>query len=384
MRKTSSNSSAKEVKYMYTEEKYQKDLAFLEKMNHLISQRIEFLAYFVAFSACLAVHIAYLLLFAATGITIMAIFNVFSVTFYFSTLLLVRRVKEKSVLLYATFIEIIIHATIATLCVGWESDFGMFLLMIIPIAFLMPDKNKKNSFIIMTVSILLYGILGFMSLSPDSSLYNFEKNSYHTIFYVINIFSDSSILIYFTAIYTIINRYTECKLRVQNEQLKILASTDPLTQLCNRREMNKKLAEVSLRCKENETSYIIGIGDIDNFKRVNDTYGHDLGDAVLSVVATLIKESLHDSGLAARWGGEEFLFVIPNADMDKGKMFADKIINSISKYKFTHNDSQFSVTMTFGLCEGQPDDSIDKIISRADSRLYKGKNNGKNRFEFTD
>lgn len=369
---------------MYTEEKYQKDLAFLKKMEHLISQRIEFLAYFVAFSACLALHIAYLLLFAATGIKIMSIFNIFSVAFYFSTLILVKRVKEKNVLIYATFIEIIIHATVATICVGWESDFGMFLLMIIPIAFLMPSKNKKNSFIIMTISILLYGILGFLSLNPDSSVYNFEKNSYHTIFYVINIFSDSSILIYFTAIYTIINRYTECRLRVQNEQLRIMASTDPLTHLSNRREMGRILTDISAESKLSRKPFVIGIGDIDNFKRVNDTYGHDTGDAVLSSVSGIIQEKLPQNGFVARWGGEEFLFVIPNADINSGSEYAEKIIRSVNQHKFTSNDSTFFVTMTFGICEGQPEDIVDKIISHADSRLYKGKNSGKNCVRYTD
>ncbi len=369
---------------MYTKEKYNKDLTFIKKIDHLISHKIEFLAYFIGFSACLAVHIAYLLLFAATGITIMTIFNIFSVTFYLSTLILVRKVKEKSALVYATFIEIIIHASVATLCVGWESDFGMFLLMIIPIAFLMPDKNKNNSFIIMTVSILLYGILGFLSLRPDSSIYSFEKNSYHTIFYVINIFSDSSILIYFTTIYTIINRYTECKLRVQNEQLRILASTDPLTQLCNRREMNKTLADISAKSKDSKKSFVIGIGDIDNFKRVNDTYGHDHGDAVLSAISSIIASSIPDNGYVARWGGEEFLFVIPDADISAGKDCGETIIQSVSKHEFKHNGSVFFVTMTFGVCEGQPDDIVDKIISRADARLYKGKHNGKNQVVYAD
>ncbi len=369
---------------MYTNEKYRKDLTFIEKIDHLISQKIEFLAYFIGFSACLAVHIAYLLLFAATGITIMKIFNIFSVIFYFSTLILVKKVKEKSILVYATFIEIITHASIATLCVGWESDFGMFLLMIIPIAFLMPDKNKKNSFIIMTVSILLYGILGFLSLSPDSSIYSFEKNSYHTIFYVINIISDSSILIYFTTIYTIINRYTDCKLRVQNEQLRILASTDPLTQLNNRREMGRILADISTESKNNKKSFVIGIGDIDNFKRVNDTYGHDHGDVVLSAISAIIASSIPDNGYVARWGGEEFLFVIPDADISAGKNCGETIIQSVSQHKFKHNDSVFFVTMTFGVCEGQPDDIVDKIISHADARLYMGKHNGKNQVVYTD
>lgn len=369
---------------MYTTEKYKKDLAFIENIDNLISQKIEFLAYFIGFSACLAAHILYLLLFAATGITVMAVFNIFSVIFYAATLILVKKVKEKSILVYTTLFEIVLHASVATVCVGWEPDFGMFLLMIIPIAFLMPNKNKKIPFIVMGTSILLYGILRFLYLDPDNSIYTFEKNSYNTVFYVINIFSDSFILIYFTTIYTIINRYTECMLSVQNEQLRILASTDPLTQLSNRRKMNKTLSDISAQSKVSGKSYVVGIGDIDNFKKVNDTYGHDHGDAVLSAIASIIGGSIPDNGYVARWGGEEFLFVIPEADISAGKACAEKIIHSVSRQEFTHNGSVFFVTMTFGICEALPDDIVDKIISRADARLYKGKHSGKNRVEYTD
>jgi len=369
---------------MYTNEKYRKDLTFIEKIDHLISRKIEYLTYFVGFSACLIAHIIYLALFAATDITAMAVFNIFSVIFYASTIILVKKFKDKSVLVYSTLLEIVVHASAATICVGWEPDFGMFLLMIIPIAFLMPNRNKKFPFIIMAISIFLYAILRFLYLDPENSFYNFEKNSYNNVFYVINIFSDSFILVYFTTIYTIINRYTECKLRVQNEQLRILASTDPLTQLCNRREMNKTLADISAKSKDNKKSFVIGIGDIDNFKRVNDTYGHDHGDAVLSAISAIIASSIPDNGYVARWGGEEFLFVIPDADISAGKNCGETIIQSVSQHKFKHNDSVFFVTMTFGVCEGQPDDIVDKIISHADARLYMGKHNGKNQVVYTD
>ena len=208
------NSYAREVKYMYTKEKYNRDLMFIEKIDHLISQKIEYLTYFVGFSACLIAHIVYLALFAATGITAMAIFNIFSVIFYASTIILVKKLKDKSGLVYTTLLEIVVHASTATICVGWDPDFGMFLLMIIPIAFLMPNKNKKFPFIIMAISIFLYAVLRFLYLNPENSVYSFEKNSYNNVFYVINILSDSFILVYFTTIYTIINRYTECMLRV--------------------------------------------------------------------------------------------------------------------------------------------------------------------------
>ena len=167
---------------------------------------------------------------------------------------------------------------------------------------------------------------------------------------------------------------------MQTKQLKDMASTDPLTKLNNRRAMNLKLAEVSISSQK----YVIGIGDIDNFKIVNDTYGHDMGDEVLKDVAKTIEETLPDNAAAGRWGGEEFLFVVPDIGIDAGKDIADKILKNISDMVFEHEGKTFSVTMTMGICEGVKDTSIDNMITKADARLYKGKNSGKNHTEFTD
>ena len=83
-------------------------------------------------------------------------------------------------------------------------------------------------------------------------------------------------------------------------------------------------------------------------------------------------------------GGEEFLFIIPESDIEVGRQSAETIIALIGGRTFTCGDKSFSVTMTIGICEGAPDDIIDKVISQADKRLYKGKRNGKNHTEYTD
>ena len=369
---------------MYTKEKYENDLKFIGKIDQLVSRRIEFLAYFFALAACLAAHILYLFLFLKAGVKNMAIFNVFSILFYAFTIVMVKKVNNKLILAYAALAEIIIHAALATICVGWVPDFGMFLLMIIPIAFLMPNKNRKAPFVVMFVSIFLYGVLKYIYRDNNYTVYNIDDTVFASVFYFINIFIGSFVLVYATTIYTFMNRYTECKLRVQNEQLRIMASIDPLTKLNNRREMHKHLSEISAESKATGQKYLLGIGDIDDFKTINDTYGHDLGDSVLMAVADVIADKLPQNGYAARWGGEEFLFVIPDENIEQGRIFADKVIRAISQQKFHKDDASFSVTMTIGICEGAPDDNVDDVINCADSRLYKGKRNGKNHTEYTD
>ncbi len=361
----------------------ERDSQFIKRAELLTGQGAEFIAYFIGLVSCLAVHILYLVLFALNGVRAMAYFNVFSVLFYGVSIVLVKVVKEKLTLVYWALAEIIVHASAATWCVGLDADFAMFLLMIIPIAFMMPNKNKAMPFVIMGISTALYGVCHFMFRDNENVLYPLASQTAEKTFYIINIIIGSFVMIYVTSIYTVLNIYMESKLRQQTEQLRVMACVDPLTKLSNRRAMWDDLKRTCAESAENGTHYVIGLGDIDNFKKVNDTYGHDRGDEVLATIAKLIRENLPEDGCAARWGGEEFLFVF-RGNVHDGLECAEKILQTIRERRFTGGEADFSVTMTVGLCEGVREEDIEQIISMADKRLYKGKNNGKDHVEYTD
>lgn len=369
---------------MYSEQQYKDDLALIERMDKNVSQKVVFLLYFMPLVACAVAHMLYLVLFAAAEVWAMVIFNVFSVSFYVVLIIFARKVKGQLKLVYASMAEIIAHATVATVYVGLKPDFCMFLLMIIPLAFLVPNKNELIPCIIMFISVTSYGILRFIYRIPGHEVYDISDSSYATVFFIINMVVGAFVMIYVAVIFTMMRRYQECKLRVQTEQLKVMASTDPLTKLNNRREMSAKLTEISSKSLNSGESYVIGLGDIDNFKRVNDTYGHDMGDEVLSKVADMIEKNIPEGGSASRWGGEEFLFVLPNAELEDGVKCSEDIISRISRERFTADSGEFSVTMTIGVCQGRPADNVEKVINSADSRLYKGKHSGKNRVEYSE
>lgn len=369
---------------MYDNQQYENDLRFIAKIDNLISKKIEFLLYFVGLVSCMITHTIYMCLFYKFGIREMAIINVFSSLFYLASVIVVVFINEKIVVVYAGLIEVIAHASVATVFVGLRPDFGMFLLMIVPVLLLMPSKNKKIPFTIMFVAVSFYGILRYVYNDPGTSVYNWEHGIEGTIFYCINFAIGSFVLIYAVSIYTVMNNYTQSKIRVQNEQLKVLALMDPLTKLSNRRAMNYELKKIYDDSIDNETSYVIGIGDIDNFKKINDTYGHDYGDLVLIEVANIIKEQLPKHSQVARWGGEEFLFAIPKTDLDDGVKYAQAIVAKVGNKKFEKDDRAFSVTITFGISEGLPNQDVDNVINSADRRLYKGKSNGKNHTEYED
>lgn len=362
---------------MTYENQYEKDVAYIAKIDRLLSKEIEFWAYCVAFVACLAAHVTYFTLFWACGVWEMAVFNVGSILFYVSTILLVKRVKEKLNLVYAALAEIIAHATLATVFVGGKPNFAMFLLMIIPIAFLMPNKRKAIPFVIMGISMALYIALCFLDHPFAAQRREFEQGKWAVIFLAINAVIGVFVLVYVTYIYTLINLYQESKLRVQNEQLRIMASIDPLTKLNNRRAMGEVLKRIGSESDRSGKSYVLGLGDIDNFKKVNDTYGHDQGDLVLEEVANVIREMVPESGCAARWGGEEFLFVIPDSSLQEVAEKTEEILRTIRQREFKKAGESFFVTMTVGLSECKGLDGVEAAISKADQFLYYGKNHGK-------
>ncbi|MBP5281316.1 MAG: GGDEF domain-containing protein [Lachnospiraceae bacterium] len=356
---------------------YEKDVEYIAKIDQLLSKRVEFLAYFVALVACLAAHAMYCALFFAFGIKEMAIFNIGSVIFYTMTIILARRVKEKLNLVYCALAEIVIHATAATVFVGWQANFAMFLLMIIPIAFLMPNKNKSIPFVIMGSSVVLYVMLHLFDERFTYWRYELEDERFNLVFFAINAVIGVFVLIYVTYIYTLTNLYQESKLRVQNEQLKVMASVDPLTKLNNRRAMGEELKRIGVESDLSGMSYAVGLGDIDNFKKVNDTYGHDHGDAVLEKVARMFMEQLPEKSRIARWGGEEFLFVIPDSNVKEASQWAEKTLQAVRQYEFKKDGKSFSITMTIGVCEGKGAEAINGTITAADQLLYYGKNHGK-------
>jgi diguanylate cyclase (GGDEF)-like protein len=174
-------------------------------------------------------------------------------------------------------------------------------------------------------------------------------------------------------------RESEQKLKEMNRTLEKLARTDPLTQLSNRRNIMEQITYEQSRAKRSGHCFSLVIADIDNFKSFNDKHGHDCGDQVLKEVSQLIKENLRAQDQVARWGGEEFLLLLPETELEGGIEAAEKIRKALEEKIFTYEGQSLSVTMTFGVKDCQCNESIDQCINAADMALYKGKEAGRNR-----
>lgn len=167
----------------------------------------------------------------------------------------------------------------------------------------------------------------------------------------------------------------ERKLILYNEKLKQIAGVDPLTGLMNRREIGERFEQMS---KEDSLAITIVMGDIDFFKKVNDTRGHDCGDYVLKTIAKIFQDFMKDKGYVSRWGGEEFLFVFSGFNGDDTYPMMEDLRKKIESYDFNFFTHDFHLTMTFGVEEYSARFGTDEAIKKADEKLYIGKEQGRN------
>lgn len=158
--------------------------------------------------------------------------------------------------------------------------------------------------------------------------------------------------------------------------IQTLVEYDALTGLNNRRYADKKLAEIRIRAVELGIKYCVCISDIDFFKKVNDTFGHEMGDEVLRRVAEKLKAGMVGKGIAARWGGEEFLLIFDGRELDIARRELELIMNEVRTIWVPDSDRQ--ITMSFGLTALQPGEDIDDALKRADDNLYQAKEGGRN------
>lgn len=165
--------------------------------------------------------------------------------------------------------------------------------------------------------------------------------------------------------------------------IREMIERDTLTKLYTRRIGESKINYVQYQLVEAGVKYCVCMGDIDFFKKVNDTYGHDAGDLVLRDVAHIFNENMIGRGFTVRWGGEEFLIIFEDADMDKAYKILSGIREKILAHEMHYKDQVIKVTMTFGLTAGD-NRHINDIVKEADNLLYIGKQNGRNQIVTSD
>lgn len=168
------------------------------------------------------------------------------------------------------------------------------------------------------------------------------------------------------------------ELALKNRALKVAANTDRLTQLYNRQYLDTIIEKEHARAARYQTAFALILIDCDHFKAVNDTHGHQVGDTVLGEMARLLRETVRASDIVGRWGGEEFLLVLPDTGIASAARLSEKLRQTVETHEFPIVKHK---TASFGVALLKPGEAISDFISRVDQALYRAKLNGRNRVE---
>ena len=168
------------------------------------------------------------------------------------------------------------------------------------------------------------------------------------------------------------------KLEEKSRELELQATSDNLTGLFNRRYADEYLARELETCRSERRHLTIALADIDFFKRVNDLHSHATGDAVLRTVATTLRERCRPSDVLARYGGEEFLFCFPSTELREARLICEELRAAVESGNWAQLGLVSGVTISFGIAEYRADASPERLLNRADVRLYQAKNGGRN------
>ncbi len=281
--------------------------------------------------------------------------------------------------LYYLIVSATIITGLLTMVFGWRVSYQNFIYVILLILWYDPtagNSSKAYSSIFITISMCVISYLtpfGESLIRPGSIEHNVIIYTNIIVFALC-----LSVVAYFFC-----NQYIESerKLREYNRKLKGMSETDPLTMLMNRRCAKEELDETIKESEKEKYLFCIAIGDIDFFKKINDTYGHEAGDFILKSLAADFKTYMKDKGFVARWGGEEFLFVFKRSNGDEALGLLDHLRLKIKTKKYTFEGQDINITMTFGI-EEYGNKGVEKVIAEADKKLYIGKQSGRDRVIF--
>ena len=368
------------------------------------------LKYRIIFILGCCMHITFFVIFVFFDVYILAQINILSIAFYATATLRSRKEHfEKHIIgwITATYLEITMHAVLCTIWLGFESCFFIYSLIVLTLTayflYLACDYKKFISIIMpfagitfVTITAVFVYLLFFPPIFTGVFNNTLGGNALH-VMKGVNIFFNGFIIFVFSLTFIAEMNLLMKKLNESNERLNYIADHDALTGLYNRRSFyrlfnklhgrNEEEEEISeLKIEKISDSFCVIMGDIDNFKRINDTYGHTCGDDIFKVVSDILKNGVNGNDIACRWGGEEFLIIMSGRRDDCIKR-VEEIRERVREFSTVSGDTVVSATMTFGLadCFERLDGghrpsaaSIDELVQIADNRLYYGKRNGKN------
>lgn len=326
----------------------------------------------------LAIHLFLMAYYVYLNVTNMVIINITSIIFYLVMIFIKK--NRVSVFSISVFFEIIAHTIIATLTFGLEAGFQNWCFGLVCCFFLPTFSKKEKKKLILSGICALMFMLSFFVLTFIVQVYNIRliepiDTSIANHLFLFNSFISFISIIGFTTLYASTNtkRY---------DALIKIANYDELTSLYNRHALNEISLSIISNASNSNKSYAVAIIDIDYFKKVNDTYGHAIGDEVLKELASIIRSESIKGIVSGRWGGEEFVLISPSTIYyDEFIIILEKLREKVAKTKISvSNGKKINVTISIGAYKVTDYKySLDDAIAKADDNLYEAKETGRNK-----
>lgn len=329
---------------------------------------------------CALVHLIDSFYFWGFSNILLLLYNLGSVLLYESLVPFAKNKQFKFITAVCS-IEVLIFVFFNSLEYGTMLNFNLYCFIMVPAAFYITSmaKDIKHPFILsLIISILATVDYAFsIVVTPNNIKSLTEHQALASVVNVSNVIFTIIIIGAVCFFFTMEMRNSTAELTSRNEMLKKLSSSDPLTKLPNRRSMMEQLNIAMHQLKKDKKPFSLVLGDIDDFKKVNDTYGHDGGDKVLLMVSETLMNTIRKEDFVCRWGGEEILILV-KGDLAEAGQLAQRILNNITAETVIHEGYEIHVTMTFGVAEAKDNLRYEDFLQQADNRLYYGKGHGKN------
>lgn len=363
-------------------------MKLLHDKDHILGLKIDkSLKYKAAAFPGAFMHLTFLVFFFLIKLYTMTIFNVFSVALYIYMGAACKRdsfERRAFAWISVMYLEISIHSFLCTLFLGMDTCYFLYTMMTIPVVlyylFLTCENRvfRRGTLVFSLCSLaLLGGSLVFDRLCKPF-FFTFRRPltvNEMELMRAINIAFNIILLFGFSSLFILEIQNLIRKLNETNERLNYTATHNALTGLYNRHSLNSVLNQL----RDDSGQFCLVMGDIDDFKKVNDTYGHECGDEVLKGVAEIIMRGVGENDTACRWGGEEMLMIM-HGGAEECLPVISRIRSEINALRIDSDGRTVRVSMTFGFMTSDENSGrdIDAMLSTVDKRLYRGKAGGKN------
>lgn len=329
---------------------------------------------FLLFGA-IVIHICYLVMFFFMSQEKLIVANIFSIIVYIFLISLSFQSRSNLNILITIFqFEIIIHATICLLVLGFGYGFELIFCAFLVNLFFIDRSYNKITYMMVFINFVVFCVV-FFEFYDEVVI-----TQWHDIFFIFNLICVSILSVVLADILEISNYMTYIKATNQKKTMLNIINHDPLTGLLNRNFLDEFIAQNLSK----DSFFALVMCDVDNFKMVNDTYGHNIGDEILVNIANSFKTVFREGDFVCRWGGEEFLIIINDVDRQKALEIVSRAREMISKKFVKYDDKKIFSTLTYGISCHTKNTRIDiySMIKHADDLLYKGKREGKNKIIF--